>query len=840
MPVGLAQTPQVDLDSLEQNAAYLPVPQGLRYGVEAGVGDMTTRALQAVKQPVIEAGQQLGFDASDMFGMATPLTSDQANEQYGVPGYLRFNEATTQDDAAFRSAQAHEKLFRDNVLALTKPNPLADFGAGITGSLLDPVGLGVMVGTGGLGDLALGAYDGARVAGSVGAAVAKLGRLGNIAGQGVRALTIGALDNAPYVGFSAALSQYAGDDYSFGDGLRDIAAGAILHTGMHFLGQGVESLSRMAERKPQPLTPPPSDAYVPPAGVPDPVRDLPPEARQGAFTLALDSAIDDRSVDVGQYVDREANPPGVGRLDETTADPAMASFRPLADDTAVTPRGTDIPVRYGLAELGDLVTSHDDDLQPNPNFPPELQPRDRARAGAQARNHQLEAELNPKLLMNDVGAGAGAPIVAPDGVVESGNGRTIALRRSANRGGAAYERYKAELARQGFDTAGLKQPVLVRMRTEAMQGAQRAALAREMNADVTERMSATEQAMSDAARMPDALFDHVRDNQGPTTSRDFARAFIDRVAPGDQNTLAAADGTLSPEGARRIKAAVLARAYGDPRLVAQAFEDEAAPVRQHAEALAEAAPGWARMRAAAARGDIPAALDITDALRSAMDLVRHAKAEGIGLDQLLAERLGQRELFGGEAIGPTTEALLRLMYRDEAFKKPLAAAKLASALKDYARQALGVKPGPDLFGAVADENTSRQILAGVAARFARGDAGPLDVRPPGRAAEPRAARDPVIDLREPGGERDGGGRGLSPQNGGGAEGAGGGGGGEPGRQTGDSIIAADPELKALSEDTAAFAAAHGVDEPAEDRDNPNTIAEAVRAAAVCMLGEGEI
>ncbi len=68
----------------------------------------------------------------------------------------------------------------------------------------------------------------------------------------------------------------------------------------------------------------------------------------------------------------------------------------------------------------------------------------------------------------------GAPIVSPDGVVESGNGRTIALRRSAQTGTEAWGRYQAELARQGIDTSGFDRPVLVRMRSEPMAGADRA------------------------------------------------------------------------------------------------------------------------------------------------------------------------------------------------------------------------------------------------------------------------------------------------------------------------------------------------------------------------------
>ena len=205
---------------------------------------------------------------------------------------------------------------------------------------------------------------------------------------------------------------------------------------------------------------------VPPEGVPDAVDALPEQARRGAFALAVDQMADDRPVDVWpRYVGKELAPPD---LQPARRGPAPRQRRSTASgrstrlgDTAVTTRGTEVPVRYGLAELEDLTTSHTDDLEVNPAYPAELQPRERERAGAHARNLQLEKELNPKLLMGDVSAAGGAPIVSPTGVVESGNGRTIALRRSAARGGPAFDRYQAELAARGVDAEGMKAPVLV-------------------------------------------------------------------------------------------------------------------------------------------------------------------------------------------------------------------------------------------------------------------------------------------------------------------------------------------------------------------------------------------
>ena len=875
--------PPVDLDAFNDTMAATPTPQGLRYGVEANIGDFTNKAIHWAVTP--SAGSLDTSGQPEMGGMKVfdQITPDEANATYGVPGYLRFNETTTRDDAAWRAAQAHSERFRDQVLATTNPTPLRDIGASLGGALLDPLGLPLMLGTDGLGSAVF--EGGAKLLGmraaaaETGEAVSMLGRVGNAAGTFGRTVGEGAINQLPFVGANALVTNGTGGEYDAGDALRDIAAGAILHTGIHYLGAGAKALLGRGAEPAMPGAPqfdetgiPAPDSYdrpvfhpdpVPASGVPDEVAALPPTSRQGAFLKALDDAADDRPVDVGQYVARELEPPSLSRLDESQAEPTMPSWREANDDVAVTPRGTEVPVRYGLAEAADLTTSHDNDLAMNPDYPQELQPRQRDRAGAIANNLRLQAELNPKLLMTDTAAGAGAPIVAPDGVVESGNGRTIALRRSYDQqargeaGGEAATRYRAELEARGYDTTGMQQPILVRARTQAMTGAQRGAMAREMNTDVTERMGAVEQAKADAARIPAGAFDVVGPSETPTTSRDFARNFIAHVAPDQANTFASADGSLSPDGARRIRAAVLQHAYGDDRLTGQLFEGDKTAPAQLAGALADAAPRWAAMVDAAARGEIPAELNVTRALNDAVRLVREGAEGRAGVKALLEALRDEVDLFTGAAMDPNTEAFLRLFYQNEAFTRLEDPARVSAALRDYARQALAVTPGPDLFGETAGEDTAREILDGVAQRYADAAHGvaPADeppVRAPGRSA--RAAGDKpvadVVDLR-PAGERGArpGGEGVPAE---GEPGAGGDGGAvvegdaagasktdvsaKPGAA--EALIASDPELRALRDDTEQLAADHGIEAgPEPENENPNTLAEAIRAAAVCMVGE---
>ena len=579
------------------------------------------------------------------------------------------------------------------------------------------------------------------------------------------------------------------------------------------------------------------------------VRALDEEARSGAFLKAVDDLAQDRPVDVGALMDLEHAAGGRPRpeLDDLASTRPPLAARLGEADTAVTVRGSEIPVRYGVAELRDLVTSHDDGLVRNPDFPEALQPRDRERAGSQARLMRLQREFNPRLLMESPDAASGAPIVSPDGIVESGNGRTITLRQSAEQEGELFARYRAELERRGYDVKGMSQPVLVRIRSEPLQGHERVRLSREMNADVTERLSDTEQAFEDAAALsPADMGLHQGGEPGAVHNRAFARRFADVAAAGQENAVVDPNTLgLTQAGERRIRAALLARAYQDRELVYAVAETADQRMKGLAQALGAAAPEWADMRAAAARGELAAGVDPTESLTSALALVRHARENRLDLAALVEDRRGQAELFGGDALSPLTESFLRLFYRDAGFKSPTSAEVVGEALSDYARRARQTQPGPTLFGA-ADEISASEILAAVARKWVDDPDGALARR---AALEPRpAARPDGASLPGLGGPEGSGPRpGLRPDAGAGGEGesggAGAGGGADRAGQAAGLTRAqaavkaafADPELRELAAGNDRLLAELG--DAARDlapSRPPETVAEAFRAAAFCL------
>lgn len=573
---------------------------------------------------------------------------------------------------------------------------------------------------------------------------------------------------------------------------------------------------------------PPIEALTP-QPMPPVLRGLTDNERVGGFTEALEAMAEDGPVDLGALAARN----GLETLDEASAVPSIRG-QWLEPDVAVTRTGGEIPVRFAVVELDDLVTSHDDDLVEVADYPQALQPRDRGgRAGSIAENFLLEEQMNPKLLMRDKAASGGAPIVSPDGLVESGNGRVIALRRSARTGTGAWKRYLPELTAQNIDTTGFRRPVLVRVRAEAMTGAKRAEMTALLNQSQTERYSPVEQAVADARKLDaDALGLIQGDNPFAASNRPFLRAFVERAGAGEKNALTDADGAINDAGRERIRAALVQAAYKDRELTAALFESGDEALLAVGQALADAAPAWARMTAEA-----PKHLDLTGNLTAAVHMLRHARQSREATDQVLARMLASRSLFDGAAVAPETEAMLRLMFKDADLTSPRGSERLGWALRAYANDAAATPPGEDLFGETPNgrafiEDLQKRLdgaegpgRSGLA--FAGGDEPQWTTREAGAA---------VLDLRraEPnGGGPDG--EGQRPRGGGGAEGDGG---WLKAEARAADIIASDPELKALMADTEALAVASGVDLPGfEPSTEPSTVAEAIRAAAFCLATE---
>ena len=337
--------------------------------------------------------------------------------------------------------------------------------------------------------------------------------------------------------------------------------------------------------------------------------------------------------------------------------------------SVLTERGLVVPVAYRIVDASALVTSHTDTLDTNPNFPPELQPRDRTRAASEQQITGIENQIRPELLGASVKASDGAPIVGADGVVESGNARSIALRRAYATGKAeGYKAWLREHAKDfglaGVDVDGMRAPVLVRV----AQGARdRAEFARQANESAIAAMSPVELAQADAQRL--GSLEGLATNEDGTInlaqSRGVVDAFLrDVVSPADLNTTTTAEGGLSQAGLTRLRNAIFTRAYGDPELLGQLTEALDGNVRNILAGMVRAAPEVARLRdlqAEGARHEIP----IFDDLAQAVEEFRAMRRDGV----TMAQREAQGGLFGDDLPAPVRNLVIGLEENSRAPKR---------------------------------------------------------------------------------------------------------------------------------------------------------------------------
>lgn len=361
-----------------------------------------------------------------------------------------------------------------------------------------------------------------------------------------------------------------------------------------------------------------------------------------------------------------------------------------------------IGLKYELAEANDLVTSHDSDFRVNPAYPAEMQPRDRAGMPARDQVMSIAQNLQPERLGPNPEANAGAPIVGPDNVVESGNGRAMAVRAAYSYGDERSGAYRAWLERSGYDTTQFENPVLVGRRVTPMTPEERASFAHAANGSASLRMSATEQAMSDARHMgEDVTSLHRGGDVNSAANRDFVRSVVAKMPAGERGGMMTANGELSAAGVKRINAALVARAFGDPDVIARAFDHADPNIKTIASAMVDSALPWAKMREAVTRGDIPSGHDITADVMQAVKTIMRQRDIG----RPVWEGFAQGDAFQSD----TSELASRLFFKDDARQRFLSKKDIAENLSTFAHD---VGKGVDLFNATpatAKDALSRTI-----------------------------------------------------------------------------------------------------------------------------------
>lgn len=391
-----------------------------------------------------------------------------------------------------------------------------------------------------------------------------------------------------------------------------------------------------------------------------------------------------------------------------------------------TAKGEKISTVFALVDIDQVIASHTATGAENPKYPQELQPRDRSRESSQAWVQKTANNLDPESLGRSGRADTGAPIAGDDLVVESGNGRTMAIKLAYERGTA--EEYKQWLIDEadyfGFSSEqvqAIAQPILIRLRTTEIDRAQ---FAIDANQDDKLSFSATERAKADAKRLDEnllALFNPSEDGDLLAVSNQkFIQGFLTKLGDTEAAQYTTKDKKPTQALISRIKAAIFSKAYNDDRLLEMMADHTKPDLQNMLNALGAAAPKFIEAQAIG-RGNVQDISDqIVDGMEQAIDQrVANAIIDAANTilsakqnDQDIVEFVKQQGLF--EDLGEGVAELAVFLAKNSRSSKKMS--MLFKALAEFAeKQALdsnnvGLFGEPEPFSVKDAIQYAKQVL----------------------------------------------------------------------------------------------------------------------------------
>lgn len=372
-------------------------------------------------------------------------------------------------------------------------------------------------------------------------------------------------------------------------------------------------------------------------------------------------------------------------------------------------------LQYEVVELDDLIASNTPDGRINPQYPPELQPRDRTQAESRGQVQRIATRLAPAELLADTNAiDRGAPIIDARNAVASGNGRTMALRMAAPE---KYNEYRAALnaaaMEYGIDTtqlATMRRPVLVRRLPSDVDPV---AFAQEANARVTLSMNAGETskvlagkiAASDLSQFDPRAANNLKEALSSAGSREFVRRVFARIAPNERAALVDASGNLTTQGIDTIRGALFSVVFPNEPAILTNYVMNPDPM------LANIGNGIERAIARLAQlqlqsPDVAVGDQLGRAATLMWDIVRRGES--------VETRLAQMGLF--EAIDDETKLLLQFLSDNARSGKAI-----GDMLNRYASRAVEYLPGQNAMFAGATPSRLDLLQSAIS----RGDEGQM-------------------------------------------------------------------------------------------------------------------
>lgn len=341
-----------------------------------------------------------------------------------------------------------------------------------------------------------------------------------------------------------------------------------------------------------------------------------------------------------------------------------------------------VDVQYEVVDLTSLTRASGD-----------LQPRDRSRIASDAWIADTASRLDPAQLMPSPTADRGAPIVGPDNVIESGNGRYGAIARAYERFPDRAQAYRQQIEAAGFAVPeGVTQPVLVARRTSDLSPEDRVRFAVAAQDSGVAAMTPTEMARASGRAMTGPVLSRL-DPTKPLTDAangDFVRSALQGLPRSARNAMFDAGGMLNAAGARQLREALFARAWPDADILARFTEGNAGDLKSLLEALDAAAPSFAALKADIEAGLVRPEMDISGHVLDAMRLIAAARevaaSSKVPMAKAVQDLLEEIDLIDG-AVAPLTAALVRKFWTGGKAAKAEDVAAFLTRYADEARKA---------------------------------------------------------------------------------------------------------------------------------------------------------
>ncbi len=315
-----------------------------------------------------------------------------------------------------------------------------------------------------------------------------------------------------------------------------------------------------------------------------------------------------------------------------------------------------VQVRYRVVDLDQPVVSNTATGVVNPDYDQKLQPRRRERAASRMQIEAIAKKLDAGALIKSGASWSdGPPLVGPDGMVESGNGRLLALRQAAEINPEGYRAYRHKLAeeatRLGLDRAAvqkIERPVLVRERLTEMDDGARLRFIAEANASGVARMGGAEQARADAALIPAGFFANLEVAESDRSLSDVltkklnlpvVTRFIRLLPETEGAALMDSQGNLSSDGVSRVERAMFAYAMPDRsgERLARMVCEEAEAIDRVGAGVKWALPKLGPMEDLVRAGQRDREFSIGDDLAAAVEKMRDLRVQGLSVNDYLRQ-----------------------------------------------------------------------------------------------------------------------------------------------------------------------------------------------------------